>query len=125
LSKKLRDKSVAHKMLEQYRTVLVRKIALEGLEDSDIFQKEIHNCDKYLSTVDATVDALRVSSDITDNRRYQVLYYTFLTPKSPSDVAEILENISEKHEPMTNRTYQRLKKQAIETIDGQMTHIRE
>ena len=118
MSKRWRIKSYSHKILSRYQTVLMRKIALEGLDDMIVFNQELKECAKYLHMVDTAVGELRESKRKSDKKRYWVLYFTFLSQRRPASVTEIIENISDKLgvKNMPSRTYYRLKAQGIEAI---------
>ena len=106
--------SPAHKLLQEYRCTLWRKMALEDVFGSG--SKALNDCKQRIAFTQELVDALR-NNRRAGNRLYWVIFATYMTTTKPSDIDAVLSNIEAKYETIPRRTYFWLKKRAISILD--------
>lgn len=68
-----------------------------------------------LSVIDGLADLIR-NHHPRGEQYYQILYYTYLSPRKPECVDEILESLSAEGYALPRRTYFRKRREAVETL---------
>jgi len=107
----------AQSLLQEYRTVLWRKSALESIPGTGI--KALDTCNKQISFTQRLVEILR-NNGTWGEVQFSIISETYMTHKQPIDVDEILTAVVEKHGVMSRSFYFKQRQLAIAALDEQL-----
>ena len=112
--------SRAQGLLQEYRTVLLRKSALESIPGTGI--KALDACNNQISFTQGLVEILR-NNGTWGELQFSIISESYMTYKQPIDVDEILSVLEKTHGFISRSSYFRQRQQAITALDEQLEII--
>jgi len=109
--------SRALKLLQEYRTVLWRKSALEPVSSAGA--KALGACNRQILFTQGLVKMLKNHRTLGE-KRHLIISETYMTHKQPLDVDEILSSIANKQGSISRSGYFKQRQQAIDYLDQQL-----
>ena len=109
--------SKALKLLQEYRTVLWRKSALESVSSAGA--KALGACNSQVLFTQRLVEMLKNHHTLGE-KRHLIISETYMTHKQPLDVDEILSSIADKQGSISRSGYYKQRQQAIDYLDRQL-----
>jgi len=116
--KKEQSLNNALKLLQEYRSALLRKTLLEAVPGMS--DKDLDNCVEQVNLTQEIVQDLR-NNRLLGEKLYWVIYASYLTERQPIDVDEILDYIAKEYERIPRRTFFRMRGRALQTLEARLT----